>query len=215
MPEIAIYSGKGGELAQDVEDALKKLGLSAKRLDESNLSSTIKNCRVVIFPGGHTELLVSTLGEDGFEAIREFVLKGGSYIGICAGAYLAAPRVRVKGNPPGLGIIPIRNKRIRDIGIREIEISDNSHPITSGYSGQLPIYYQNGPFILLGKGVKVLAKFKTRGFRTYAAIVTARYGKGKVILFSPHPEGSSQGGIKPEEIGSLNLLKNAISFCLK
>ena len=178
---------------------------------ENNLSATLKHCQVIIFPGGDTRLLVSTLREDGLGSIRDFVAQGGSYLGICAGAYLVAPEVTIQGNPQGLGIINIKNKRISGVGIRTIEIVDNSHPITSGYSGEVPVYYQNGPFIVPGEGVKVLAKYKTG---RDAAIVVAEYGKGKVILFSPHPEGNAQANIKPEEIGTLGLFKNAIDFSL-
>jgi len=42
---------------------------------------------------------VSGLDKKGFEMIRKFVANGGGYIGICAGAYLAAPRVEIPGKP--------------------------------------------------------------------------------------------------------------------
>jgi len=45
-----------------------------------------------------------------------------------------------------------------------------------------------------------------------SAIVTASLGKGKVVIFSPHPEGSITQGIKPKA-ATLRLLKNSIEFC--
>jgi len=67
--------------------------------------------------------------------------------------------------------------------------------------------------IVPGKDVEVLARYKEEG--DYAAIVASRYGQGKVVIFSPHPEGSREGKIDPEEAGTILLLKNALEFICK
>lgn len=33
-----------------------------------------------------------------------------------------------------------------------------------------------------------------------------------VVIFSPHPEGSLEGGVDAEEYGALRLLQNAVAF---
>jgi len=71
---------------------------------------------------------VDALGEKGFEQIREFVARGGGTIGICAGAYVAAPKVEVPGRPPGLGIIEIENERRAGRGLKIITIVKPTHP---------------------------------------------------------------------------------------
>jgi len=44
------------------------------------------------------------------------------------------------------------------------------------------------------------------------AVVRGIFGNGKVVLFSPHPEGSGEFGVDGEKLGSLVLLKNAIKW---
>jgi glutamine amidotransferase-like uncharacterized protein len=151
---------------------------------------------------------VDALGEEGFEQIREFVAGGGGYIGICAGAYMAARNVEVPGHPPGLEIIEIINERKAGQGIRTITIAQPEHPVVKGYMGEVDIWYQNGPMMKAGEGVETLAVYEEGG----AAIVCATYGHGRVIIFSPHPEGSLESGVDPEEAGTLKLLENAIAF---
>jgi hypothetical protein len=46
-------------------------------------------------------------------------------------------------------------------------------------------------------------------------IVCSRYGQGKVIIFSPHPQGSLGRGVDPERLGTLKLLQNAVAFASK
>ena len=71
---------------------------------------------------------MDALGEKGFKQIREFVARGGGTIGICAGAYVAAPKVEVPGRPPGLGIIEIENERRAGRGLKIITIVKSAHP---------------------------------------------------------------------------------------
>ena len=92
--------GSGAVLASDVEHALDRLRISYREVDESFIKSGgLMDCSALIIPGGYTATYVSTLGEDGFREIKEFVKRGGLYIGICAGAYIAAERVEVEGRP--------------------------------------------------------------------------------------------------------------------
>lgn len=211
--KVALYYGKGGELALDVEIALKRLNISYINLDEADIiEGRLSNYSILIIPGGRTQLLYSALKEEGLKNIKEYVKNGGGYIGICAGAYLAAPLVNIPGTPPGLGIIDIENKRISDYGIRSIEIK-NEHFIIKGYSNRISIYYQNGPLMMpKNSDISVLATYDEEKF---AAIVVSKYGKGDVVLFSPHPEGSSKHNVDPEKIGTLKLLGNSIEFLLK
>jgi glutamine amidotransferase-like uncharacterized protein len=197
---VCVYAGTGAVLAKDVEVALDKLAMPYLEVDE-------RDCSLLIVPGGYTAKYVDALGEEGFEQIREFVAGGGGYIGICAGAYIAARNVEVPGRPPGLGIIEIENERKAGQGIRTITIAKPEHPVVKGYTREVGIWYQNGPVMKAGEGVETLAVYEEGG----AAIVCSN-GHGRVIIFSPHPEGSLEGGVAPEEAGTLKLLENAIAF---
>jgi len=210
--EVYIYAGSGAILAGDVEDALKRLGIPYREVDEAAIhrGALRRGCRVLIVPGGYTAEIVSALGSRGLEEIRGFVEGGGLYIGICAGAYIAAEHVEVPGRPEGLGIINVTNRRVRGIGVVEISIIDPSHPLVEGCPERIRIWYQNGPHMTAGRGVEVVAVYDDGS----AAIVSAHYGEGLVILFSPHPEGSSEGGVDPEKLGTLRLLRNAVNLGL-
>jgi len=206
---ICVYAGSGAVLARDVEVALDKLAMPYRGVDEQDIKgSGLEDCSSLIIPGGYTAQCVDALGEEGFEQIREFVAGGGGYVGICAGAYIAARKVEVPGRPPGLGIIEIENDRKAGQGLRTITIIQPEHPVVKGYTEEVSIWYQNGPMIEAGKGVEVLAVYE----KGSAAIVCSTYGEGRVVIFSPHPEGSLEAGIDPAELGTLKLLDNAISF---
>jgi len=207
--EICIYAGSGAVLASDVEYALDRLGVSYREVDEDFIKSGgLADCSMLIIPGGYTARYVSALGEDGFREIREFVKRGGVYIGICAGAYLAAERVEVEGRPKGLGIIDIENVRRSGIGLVEITITNTSHLLVKGCPRTMLIWYQNGPYIIPGKGVEVIARYDEE----YAAIVCSTYGKGRVLIFSPHPEGNLKERADPIKLGTAKLLENAITL---
>ena len=205
--KVCLYSGPGGELAADVEFVLQELEISYCKLDHEVIKEgELKSCSILIIPGGYTLRLVQSLSKKGLEVIRKFVSNGGGYIGICAGAYLATERVEILGKPPGLGIINIVNKRRRGVGIKKIILKD--HPVTKGIKKELTIRYQNGPDIIIQRDAEEVASYKNGT----TAIATAYYGKGKVIVFSPHPEGSITQGVMPTA-EALQIFKNSIEFC--
>ncbi len=207
---VCVYAGSGAVLARDVDRALDKLGIPHLDIDEDSIRRGIlqEHCGVLIVPGGYTAAYIPALGVEGFSNIREFVARGGVYIGICAGAYIAARRVEVPGHPEGLGIINITNTRRRGMGIIEITVTKPHHPIARGCPRRMRIWYQNGPYIEPGRGVEVIARYDEK----YAAVVCSRYGDGAVVIFSPHPEGSLEHGVEPEKLGTIKLLENAIEF---
>jgi len=206
---VCVYAGAGAVLARDVEAALDKLAISYRQVGEQDIrDGRLEDCSLLIVPGGYTARYVDALGEGGFEQIREFVARGGGYIGICAGAYIAAQNVEVPGRPYGLGIIEIRNERGAGRDLRTITIAKPEHSVVKGYTGQVDIWYQNGPMMQAGKGVETLAVYEEEA----AAIVCSTYGQGRVVIFSPHPEGSLEGGVDPEIAGTLKLLENAVGF---
>lgn len=209
---VCVYAGAGAVLAKDVEIALDKLAIPYREVDEEDIRvGGLGNCSLLIVPGGYTARCVEAFGQEGFEQIRKFVAGGGGYIGICAGAYIAARRVEVPGRPPGLRIIEIENERKAGQGLRTITIVKPEHPVVKGYTEEVSIWYQNGPMMKAGEGVETLAVYEEGA----AAIVCSIYGHGRVIIFSPHPEGSMEGGVDPEEAGTLKLLENAIAFASK
>ncbi|MDP6543644.1 MAG: BPL-N domain-containing protein [Phycisphaerae bacterium] len=155
----------------------------------------------VIFGGGSGKGQASNIGDSGHKAIRAFVKGGGGYLGICGGAYLATSEYEW-----GLKIIDARTVDRkhwkRGKGKVKMELTKQGSAILGAPGPTVDIIYANGP--LLGPynrddldDYEVLARFRGEINENKApkgvmlnspAVIFGRFGAGKVILFSPHPE---------------------------
>lgn len=161
---------------------------------------------VVVFTGGSGSKQGNALGEKGRENVRQFVRDGGGYLGICAGAYLACT-----GFSWGVGVLDAKTvspKWRRGTGVVEVEVTPAGAQATGLPAGTNRIRYANGP-ILTPHGRDPIPPYETLAFfRTELAkndtpvgamvsapaIVRGVFGKGRVIVSSPHPE--STDGLK-------------------
>lgn len=166
-------------------------------------AGVLTNFDVVIFTGGSGSKQAASLGEKGREEVRRFVREGGGYIGICAGAYLAC-----SGYSWGVGVLnakPISSKWARGTGKVEIEMTAKGTALTSLPPGKREVLYANGPVIQPDDKKNIPAYEPLAFFRTELAkngtpagvmidspaLARARYGKGRVLFSSPHPEQTS------------------------
>lgn len=208
--KVAIYTGKGASLSKDVMIALRKIKIPFQEIDEKGVfQGKLDNFSAFIVPGGWPEKYAYSLRKKGYNKIRKFVSNGGKYIGICAGAYLASKKFKTdESDFTGLGLAnPTAEMEIRKIlpgRIREIKLS--KHALSNGCPHKMKIWYMNGPVFKSNKKMKVIAKYENNN----TAIISSKYGKGSIILFSPHPEGNLEGKIDPKKYGTIKLLKNAL-----
>ncbi|MDD4871001.1 MAG: BPL-N domain-containing protein [Kiritimatiellae bacterium] len=165
------------------------------------------NYQVVVFPGGSGGVMYNKLGREGQRAVKDYVNKGGGYLGVCAGAWLATKRY--------LGIANIEGVEPWYVGMGGLEVimEQESRNVFSSAQYQAPsirtIEMHNGPmwsFTPPDKSrpaYRILASYtEARGtnknggnvFKGKPAIVIDVYGQGKIILFSPHPELVSRNG---------------------
>ncbi|NGX32818.1 MAG: hypothetical protein K1060chlam4_00871, partial [Candidatus Anoxychlamydiales bacterium] len=101
--KIRIYSDRGASLFSLKclinELSLLKLDIdiiSAKQVIEDDWQDTTS---IFVMPGGRDLMYLRKLKSEGCAKIKEFVENGGSYLGICAGAYFGAETVEFeKGN---------------------------------------------------------------------------------------------------------------------
>ena len=176
MPvKVAVYAGKPAVLAYEFLDPLRHFGLPFSFLRDEELVK-LPSYDVLLVPGGYTGNYIPSMGSKGVRILLEFVEGGGGYVGVCAGAYVAGLLKLVKSEPV----------RVEGIGWVEIEVRKPDHPVMRGYSGKVRIHYQNGPHIRPAEGEESLATYADGS----TAILSAKFGKGRVILFSPHPERS-------------------------
>jgi glutamine amidotransferase-like uncharacterized protein len=190
--EVALFSGVGAVLFPEVLNALQGLNLQHDLIDEVDVENRLLRLyKVLIVPGGYTEECVKGLSEKARSEIRSFVGGGGSYIGICMGAYIAS----------NLKLTKALLIRRRGEYIVEVAVTNPNHPIMAGYKGKVAMHYQNGPEMIAQENDEVLATFPSGK----AAILTSKHGLGKVILFSPHPERLRSTWI---------MMENAVKYCL-
>ncbi|MBE3095716.1 MAG: hypothetical protein IMZ44_01140 [Planctomycetes bacterium] len=97
---VGVYADAGAWHvgARSVVQALEAAGVPCRVLDRSALTPEgLQGLQAIVMPGGWSVFQKVAAGNSGLEAIRKFVENGGRYLGICAGAYLAAQQVRWQG----------------------------------------------------------------------------------------------------------------------
>ncbi|NQT15401.1 MAG: ThuA domain-containing protein [Planctomycetes bacterium] len=166
---------------------------------------------LVVFPGGSGSQQAEVLGEEGRHAVREFVRAGGGYVGICGGTFLATARydwslalvnaktLTGRQHIPELGM---RSMTQRGAGTVKMEFTEPGKRVLGNFPDLVDVQYAGGPILSpAGKrdlpAYATLALFRTEIWRyepqqgtmvDTPAIIAARFGRGRVIAFSPHPE---------------------------
>lgn len=158
--------------------------------------------QVFVSPGGGASIQSKALQPEGMEKLKKFVHEGGGFIGICAGAYLGA-----QNNPLPLGIVAAKMpspKWARGRAKLKVELTPAGQKFFGESERFFTMGYVNGPVLVPDpdcglEPYEVLAYFREEisendtpaGLQiNTAAITLSRYGKGKVVLFSAHPENS-------------------------
>jgi putative intracellular protease/amidase len=163
-------------------------------------AGVLKKYDVVVFTGGSGSKQAEAIGETGRKEVKEFVERGGGYVGICAGAYLAC-----EGFSWGAKVLDaktVSSKWRRGVGNVKMELTEEGRRILGDKPGQFDVRYANGPIIKHSTNTaipdfKPLALFRTelaenetpKGVMVNSpAAAAGTLGKGRVITFSPHPE---------------------------
>jgi glutamine amidotransferase-like uncharacterized protein len=192
-------SGKGVPLVARQLGA--EQGIAVTKLKGAEIAAgRLKDFDVVIFTGGSGSAQAKTIGGQGREEVREFVRRGGGYVGICAGAYLAC-----SGFDWGVGVLDaktVSNKWQRGVGEVEMELTPDGEKVTGLPATKRGVHYANGPIIEPNERAdipdyEVLAWFRSELAENQSpvgkmvnspAIARASFGKGRVLVSSPHPE---------------------------
>ncbi|MCB1204078.1 MAG: biofilm PGA synthesis protein PgaB [Verrucomicrobiae bacterium] len=156
----------------------------------------------VIFPGGSGSRQADGLGADGREDVRSFVRTGGTYLGICAGCYLACENFSWS-----LKILDAKTKSSkwqRGTKMLELGFTPEASSLLGVPEAGAKVKYVNGP-VMEAAGSQELPDFTPLAlFRTEVAengtpagiqvdspaILAGTFGKGRVVGISPHPEQS-------------------------
>jgi len=217
---IVVYAGKGSSHSWTwLADLFESENvLNVRFLDSPGFISSIKESppRKALISGGDGFTIAQALKGKGFAALERWINDGGSYIGICAGAYLPLP-----SSIPPFSEFNLSATRIENIscdaslagrGPREaVPYGSCSivHPIRgpvrlngkSGTSVTAPLY--GGPIFGEPARDEAVMRYDALTPQTEVqigrseaesmiigrpAIIRAMHGKGKLLLFGPHLE---------------------------
>ncbi len=201
--KIGIIHGRLTSLANWPDELFERLGLPVPtKIHETELASTdMRQYDTVIVPGGGG----LRLDDANRDALQEYLRQGGGYVGICGGATTAAK----------YGLVAAKGYSF-DVRGRVFSML-NPHPITEGYEAgsKLLIGHASGPLFVLEEGSDEIpvavfvvggnSLFEVGGgdLPMFVNIIAKPYGKGRVAVFSCHPESSQQ---------SYRLLRNAVMW---
>lgn len=170
--DVALYAGLNSvTFCSDPFPRLFKLiGLDFTEVTDDDIRhGGLERFNFLIVPGGPDagESYYEGLGDQGYEAIRNFVRSGGYYIGICAGAYLPLKRPQGLDLPVSLEIVEACDPSGLDYwrtGAGFVRLSfENNSPIAYGFAlgepSTLDMIYWEGPVFEYGSNIKVIATF--------------------------------------------------------
>lgn len=202
-PQVFLYNGKGvwDTGYEHLKMFLSEHNVSYQTVYASDLLDgklARVNPKTLIMPGGQSWEYIAELGDKGAANIKDFVQKGGGYIGICAGAFYATSH-RQGGQATGPYGIGLLNGTAYDgtalntapfiEGMMDIPIL--KVPLNAGLQSLNKIVLFGGPSFryndaeITSKNVQVLAQFQVVND---PSMVLFNYGKGKVYLSGPHLE---------------------------
>ena len=193
---VALYDG-GGSSSRGISNVFRLLdgapNFAVTRVTPEQIGGdALKNFDVVIFTGGSGSRQANTLGAEARNKVTEFVERGGGYVGICAGAYLAT-----SGYDWSLKLINAKTvspKWQRGKSPVKMELTGKGREIFGANTALVEVRYANGP-IIQPAGQKELPAYEPLAFFrsevaengspagvmiNSPAIVSAVCGKGRV-----------------------------------
>lgn len=218
---ILIISGNGATI-----DSVRHCLYSLRRLLSSKYAvltvtgdAVIKepwtaSCALLVFPGGADLGYCRTLNGEGNRRIIQFVERGGTFLGFCAGGYYGSKRCEFEVGNRKLEVVGARELAFypgtcrggafagfvyhSEAGARaaELSVSESARRDTNMPTIFRSYYNGGGVFVDAPKyhdqGVEILASFteelNVSSGEGAAAVVYCRAGEGAAILTGPHPE---------------------------
>jgi glutamine amidotransferase-like uncharacterized protein len=216
---VAVYDagGVGGSGPRNLDRVFLSMNnVVVRRVGMEDIGDGVLNqFDLAIFPGGSGSKQAAALQPVGREAVQQFVKGGGGFVGICAGAYLAAANYKwslsISNHKTYCETIDLPEIGKKSMWFRgdsapvKMELTDEGRKILGDKKGVFEVRYHNGP-IMSPMGKEGLANFRTlANFRSEVskykpqkgtmvntpAIIAGEFGKGRVLCISPHPESTA------------------------
>jgi len=185
-----------------VEDLQRDSLIQPKAITAAEIQQgKLADFQVVLFPGGSGSAQGRKLDKLGREQVREFVSKGGGYVGICAGAYLASADYDWSLHLLDAKVLD-RRHWARGFGTVQLRVSAETGKHLGLKETEINCYYHQGPLLSPANrddlpdfeswaafGSEVKKKGVPEGVMVgTTAIAACHFGRGRVLAISPHPE---------------------------
>ena len=176
QPIALVYGGPGvltgpDDTLERAEFVAGAAGFTVIEVTEPVPTDLLNSASVWVQPGGPNLSADSYMNRNGMaEQVRDFVSRGGGYVGFCGGAFSAVNN---------LGLIPGSAWNLKQ----------KTGKIPIDWLGKVRyIHFEDGPYILLSdKSTQVVGTY-ANGLN---AAVRGRFGKGEVFISGVHPEASA------------------------
>ena len=164
----------------------------------------LEKADVLVMAGGWAPAIYESIGrEAGCAKLREFLEKGGNYIGTCAGAYFAqcggecGPHARIA---PVVSIGKWERGERAEVAV---QFGERAKELSGMDVGPRKVNYYNGPLMAMSKKPpagatgEIIARYdcaysrfgtQKTAMKGKGAVFAGRYGKGRTFLISFHPE---------------------------
>ena len=156
---------------------------------------------LLVVPGGSAWVIIGDMGPEGIANVKDFIRKGGNFIGICAGCVmLLDDEYRVAS---GTGMTPYsRYGAYSGDAMTSMTLTDEGARALGMEKGTFDVWYSGGPIMFRSHAEVPNAKIETWGL--YGSNVTnegwgahmkgnvscigGTYGKGRIAATACHPE---------------------------
>ena len=221
MRSIWIYNGCGVS-ADSLKHTLHMFSLHTKiptqlvTVDEVFFSNW-DECALFVMPGGRDLPYVRSLKGKGIDNIKKYVEEGGSYLGICAGAYFAGSKVNFDEGGP-LEIIGKRELAFYPGTVKGPTLKPFDYYSLKGamatplkWKEPVTVFFNGGGHFEEGEGNPIAYYPDGR-----EAVIECQVKKGKAILSSVHfeyfPELMDEQNPYLKEIRPLISIPNLLTF---
>ncbi|MBU6376241.1 MAG: hypothetical protein KGQ59_09620 [Bdellovibrionales bacterium] len=202
-PLVLVYNGKGAcpeGCARAVGQISRQAGFDVQYVNEKSLSDErLQKAQVYVQPGGDAFEVLQALRVDQLDSIRAFIASGGSYLGICAGAFLADTFIDDAKTVIGLGILPgetLDYHPPQDPALPAPKWKDSvlrtfwDRNLTPSVGGFRYLYFSEGAgfqnLSRTDRSLEILGWYENG----VPGALRFHYGAGKVLLSGMHPEAT-------------------------
>jgi hypothetical protein len=154
--------------------------------------------------GAMPEEYTGGLGEAGIGALREFVAAGGTLVALDSASRFAIDALRLPVRDAAAGL---SGEELSCPGSILRAVRGTPHPLADGLPEDVPVWFESSPAFEVEPGASVVLRYDDgplllsgyllgeRRLAGRAALVEARLGKGRVVLFGFRPQYRAQSQV--------------------